>query len=209
MKVLIYGDSHSSMGWPIGDPSIPGVTFDQHYYGPLLCYTLGKKKWEVMDISLYNDVEDDGVCIFCFGEIDCRCHIKKHITEENTYQKIIDDMVLEYLETVKLNIEKTNKNPRVYIYNVVPPSKESDVSFVQPEFPFVGTDEERKSYTLYFNKKLKELCPKFGYGFFDIYDKYATPEGFLNRDLADLNVHIRDGYHLGEYIKQNIIPKND
>lgn len=209
MKVLIYGDSHSSMGWPIGDTSIPGVEFEQHYYGPLLCYTLGKKKWEVMDISLYNDVEDDGVCIFCFGEIDCRCHIKKHITEENTYQKIIDDMVLEYLETVKLNIEKTNKNPRVYIYNIVPPSKEADVSFAQPEFPFVGTDEERKSYTLYFNEKLKELCPKFGYEFFDVYNKYATEDGFLNRDLADLNVHIKDGFHLMEYIKENIISKND
>ena len=209
MKVLIYGDSHSSTGWPIGDTSMPGVTFDQHYYGPLLCYTLGKKKWEVMDISLYNDVENGDICIFCFGEIDCRCHIKKHITEENTYQKIIDDMVLEYLETVKLNIEKTGKDVRVYIYNVVPPAKESEVSFVQPEFPFVGTDDERKSYTLYFNEKLKELCPKFGYEFFDIYDKYATSEGFLNRDLADLNVHIRDGYYLGEYIKENIISKND
>lgn len=205
MNVLIYGDSHSSMGWPFGDISIPGVEFNQHYYGPLLCYTLGKKKWEVMDISLYNDINDGDVCIFCFGEIDCRCHIKKHITEDRSYQNIIDDMVLEYLETVKLNIEKAGKSVRVFIYNVVPPSIEAEVSYVQPEFPFVGSDEERKSYTLYFNEKLKELCPKFGYTFFDVYDKYATEDGFMNRKLADANVHVRDGSYLFEYIKENIL----
>jgi hypothetical protein len=193
------------MGWPFGDTSIPGVIFDQHYYGPLLCYTLGKKKWEVMDISLYNDINDGDVCIFCFGEIDCRCHIKKHITEENTYQNIIDSLVINYLETVRENIEKAGKKVSVFIYNVVPPSKESEVSYTQPEFPFDGTDEERKSYTLYFNKKLKELCPKFGYTFFDVYNKYTTKDGFLNRELADANVHIRDGQYLLQFIKENII----
>lgn len=205
MKVIVYGDSHSSMGWPFGDPDLLPLELTQHYYGPLLCYTLGKSQWQVMDISLYDDVEDGSVCIFCFGEIDCRCHVKKHITEENTYQKIIDNLVFNYLETVKLNIEKTGKKVTTYIYNVVPPSKETEVSAVQKEFPFVGTDEERRSYTLYFNQKLKEMCPDYGFKFFDVYDYYATPEGFLNRDLSDTNVHIRNGSYLTKFIKENII----
>lgn len=196
MKLIVYGDSHGSVGWP--------GYFIQHYYGPLLCYTLGTKKWQVMDISLFNDTEDGDVCVFCFGEIDCRCHIKKHITEEKTYEQIIDDLVFNYLETVKENIEKTGKKLITYIYNVTPPSKESDVAIKHPEFPFIGTDEERKSYTLYFNKKLKEMCPKYGFGFFDMYDYYVTEEGFLNRNLSDANVHIRDGVYINKFIEENI-----
>lgn len=196
MKLIVYGDSHGYSGWP-GE-------FIQHYYGPLLCYTIGTKKWQVMDISLYNDVEDDTVCIFCFGEIDCRCHIKKHITEKNTYEKIIDKIVFNYLETIKENVEKTGKKPIVYVYNVVPPSKESEVAINNEQFPFVGTDEERKLYTLYFNKKLKEMCPKYKFGFFDIYNHYVTEEGFLNRNLSDENVHIRDGFYIHKFIEENI-----
>jgi hypothetical protein len=199
MKIIVYGDSHGSVGWP-------GECL-QHYYGPLLCYTLGKKKFEVLNISIFEDIEDGDVGIFCFGEIDCRCHIKKHIEENNTYQQIIDDLVSNYLETVKLNVEKANKKMYVYIYNVVPPSREKDVNFNHPEFPFVGTDEERKDYTLYFNKKLKEECPKFSFEFFDIYEHYVDSEGFLRRDLADANIHIRDGYQLYKYIEDNIKPK--
>lgn len=57
----------------------------------------------------------------------------------------------------------------------------------------LGSDEERNTYVLYFNKRLKEKCIEYGFHFFDIYDHYTDEEGFLRRDLSDGNVHIGNG----------------
>ena len=67
----------------------------------------------------------------------------------------------------------------------------------------MGTDEERKQYTLYFNEKLKEKCLEKGYVFFDIYDKYTDENGFLRKDLSDGNVHIGNGVHISNFINDN------
>ena len=67
----------------------------------------------------------------------------------------------------------------------------------------MGTDEERKSYVLYFNEKIREKCIEKGYIFFDIYDKYTDENGFLRKELSDGNVHIRDGTYISKFITEN------
>ena len=66
----------------------------------------------------------------------------------------------------------------------------------------MGTDEERKSYVLYFNEKIKEKCIEKGYVFFNIYDKYEDENGFLKKELSDGNVHIKDGSHITNFINE-------
>lgn len=47
-------------------------------------------------------------------------------------------------------------NLKIYVcYNVVPPVQQYNTC-ENPEYPYLGTDEERKQYTLYFNEKLKK-----------------------------------------------------
>lgn len=139
-------------------------------------YTFGRLGINLLNIKKYNVLEND-IVIFCFGEIDCRNHVHKHITKDKTYEEVINEIVEKYFIAIKDNVCKYN-NLKVYIYNVVPPIKYINVYKNHP-FPYLGNDEERKKYYLYMNKKLKEYCNIYNYLFFDIYDNLCDKNGFL------------------------------
>jgi hypothetical protein len=118
---------------------------------------------------------------------------------------VIDIIVENYFEAIKLNITTSQlKLKNVCVYNVVPPVQRHN-THENPGQPYLGSDEERKSYVLYFNKKLKEKCVENNYIFFDVYDKYTDDNGFLRKDLSDGCVHISDGVHLTNFINENLI----
>ena len=171
--------------------------------GPVLCYSFGKEKLNRCDIRNFN-IQNGDTVVFCFGEIDCRCHVYKHINETTTYQYIIDNIVDNYFEAIKINIVTSElKLKNVCVYNIVPPIQRYN-THENPEYPYLGNDEERKEYTLYFNKKLKEKCAENNYIFFDIYDKYIDENGFLRKDLSDDNVHIRNGIYITNFINESL-----
>lgn len=59
-----------------------------NHLGPILCYSFGNQKMNRCNISCSENIRDNDSIVFCFGEIDCRCHIRKHITSENSYQQL-------------------------------------------------------------------------------------------------------------------------
>jgi len=193
MSIHTIGDSHSGYGWN-------GII--QHNLNALLCYSFGKDKLNRCDIRNFN-IKDGDTIIFCLGEIDCRCHVHKHITETTTYQDIINNIVDNYFEAIELNISISQiKLKNICVYNVVPPIQKYN-TVENPKYPFLGTDEERKQYVLYFNKKLKEKCIEKKYIFFDIYNKYIDENGYLKKNLSDGNVHIHNGIYIRNFIKEN------
>ena len=196
MVIHTFGDSHSFKGWT----NIPNVL--THHLGPKLCFSIGRDGINIKDG--YN-VNNGDTVIFCFGEIDCRCHIHKHITKGNNYKQIIDNIVNNYFIEIKKAVN-TFKNLNTFIYNVVPPIQRHNT----PEnlaYPYLGTDDERKEYVLYFNEKLKQKCIEYNFLFFDVYNNYIDSYGFLNKSLSDGNVHIRNGVYLKEFIKNNLSNK--
>ena len=96
MHIHTIGDSHSMQmhGWE-------GVI--NHHCGPILCYSFGMQKLDRIDIRNFN-INDGDTIIFSLGEIDCRCHIQKHISPNKTYQNIIDEIVNNYFEAIQLNV---------------------------------------------------------------------------------------------------------
>jgi hypothetical protein len=153
MSIHTIGDSHSVMGWS-------GVIY--HHLGPVLCYSFGKEKLNRCDIRKFN-IKDGDTIVFCLGEIDCRCHIHKHITETTSYQDIINNIVDNYFEAIELNVLVSQvKLKNICVYNIVPPVQKYNTQESQ-SYPFLGTDEERKQYVLYFNEKIKENCIKKKY----------------------------------------------
>jgi len=148
MSIHTIGDSHSYFGWS-------GII--SHHLGPILCYSFGKDKLNRCDIRNFN-IKDGDTIVFCLGEIDCRCHIHKHITYSITYDKIIDNIIDNYFQAIELNITNAQiKFKNICVYNVVPPIQKYN-TYENPDFPYLGSDEERKQYVLYFNKKLQEKC---------------------------------------------------
>lgn len=193
MVIHTFGDSHCSNGWG----GIPNL--ETHHLGPKLCFSIGRDGINIKDGY---DVKNGDTVIFCFGEIDCRFHIHRHITEDRNYKEVIDDIVNKYFIKVKDAVDMF-ENLQTVIYNVVPPVKKEDV-YQYPDHPHLGTDEERKGYVLYFNEKLKEKCIEYGFVFFDIYNKYIDSDGFLNKSLSDGTVHVGHGIFLRYFIDNNL-----
>jgi hypothetical protein len=193
MAIHTVGDSHSIEGWPYG--------VIKHWLGPILCYSFSKEKLGRCDIRKFNLKEND-VIVFCFGEIDCRCHIHKYVNENIRYEEVIDNMIDNYFEAIKLNLDLIQINIKVCVYNVVPPIQKFN-TWENPEYPFLGTDDERKNYVLYFNQKLKLKCEENGFIFFDIYYNYVDGNGFLRKDMSDNNVHIKEKSHVIDFILKN------
>lgn len=181
-RIHTFGDSHSLHGW--NDNII------KHHIGPVLCYSFGKDNLKKLDISNY-DIMDGDYVIFCFGEIDCRCHIHKHISVDTTYTKIIDNLTELYFDAIRINIDKIQINVRVCVYNVVPPVLKNAIKN-DPKYPLTGSDEDRKRYVEYFNNCLNKYCLKHNYIYFDIYDHYIDNKGFLKKELSDGSVHLKN-----------------
>ena len=193
------GDSHASnihSAWKIFENKIKS-----HHIGPCLAYSFGRDKLKRINLQKLGIQENDIVC-FCLGEIDVRCHIHKYINT-NTYKNIINNIIEMYIEAINENI-KTYKNIKVCIYNIIPPKYYIEGMEYNPDFPFLGTNEDRLQYTKYFNSKLKECCNTYNFIFIDIYNNYCDNNGFLDLHKSDNSVHIIDGNYLKHYL-ENIL----
>lgn len=208
-----YGDSHSTFygSWSegiVGDVKIPGIkienlTIKTNHLPGTLAFSFGRDKPKIV-----NNIKEKDILVFCFGEIDCRCHIHKYIPE---WKENIDDIIFNYFEAINKNV-KDIKDIKVCVYNVIPPIERElpeniwmNEYLIKEGVPALGSDEDRKKYTLYMNEKIKEYCKLYSFIYFDIYDKYAGNRGFLKKELSDDNCHIRDSIYIEEFIKTNLL----
>ena len=188
MKTFVIGDSHILNVWSF-------VVFQ--WLKGRTCYRFGKKN--LKDYNLNALIEQCGLTngdlvIFSVGEIDCSCHVGKYVSKTRSYQEVINDLIKNYFETVNLLVKDSGLKLYVYIYNVVPPSSKDYL--IDQNRPIVFPKEDRLKFCKYFNKRAKEQCAENGFGFFDVYDKYADQDGYLIEDLSDGFFHIRNGIHI-------------
>lgn len=198
MTIHTIGDSHCQFGWPSVQQKI--IT---HRIGPTLCYSFGKDPIGRCPIQTMGIQKGDTV-IFCLGEIDCRCHIHKYVQQGVYYINIIEEIVESYFRAISFLIDFLGLSlKQVGVYNAVPPVVKGTVP-ENPDYPYLGSDQDRLLYTRFFNYKCREKCLEYGYVFFDVYEKYADDDGFLKQDLSDGNVHIRDDRYIAEFITNQL-----
>jgi len=202
-KILhTYGDSHATHygGW--NEININGLTIKINHIPGKLMYSFGRD-----ELIVVNNVKDNDMVCFCFGEIDCRCHINKY---EPNWKNNIDGIVEKYFINIQKNVNKYN-NLIVFVYNIVPPlERELPENFWVEKgnhIPTLGTDIDRKKYTLYMNEMLLKYCDIYNYTFLNVYDKYVNNKGFLNIEYADNNCHIKNPIFIKEFLI-NFILKN-
>lgn len=207
-----FGDSHSCFGWiePMGGShQVPHHTsrtvgnITAHHLGPRLAYSVGRDGVNLLNITNHGIKPGDSV-VFSFGEIDCRSHVHKYVNNGGP-EEVIDNIVSGYINTVLKNIDLINMPIETYLYNVVPPPDPESSVRNNPQFPFLGTSEERLNYGNIFNNKLKQASHKHQLGFIDIRALYATSSGFLNKSMSDGSVHIHTSRPLHEYLKKHNI----
>jgi hypothetical protein len=203
VNIHTFGDSHATHygGW--GDINIDGLNIYTNHIIGKLAFSFGRDEMIVVNSS----VKENDVVVFCFGEIDCRCHINKY---EPNWKESIDEVVNSYITNVKRNVN--NRNIKTCVYNVVPPlERENTLNKWTEEWankhgvPATGTDEDRKRYSEYMNLKLKEACDVNGFVFLDVYDKYCDENRYLKRELSDTNCHVKNPIYISEFIKNNLL----
>lgn len=182
-RPIIYtmGDSHAWHCWL----NIDGVA--DHTVGPMTLYRFGDSK-----PILVKKIPDGVIICFCYGEIDCRCHVHKH----PPWEKTVEDLVKNYLDAIDKNVKDRNFAD-VWIFNVVPPPRRDHRVCHDKSFPFLGTDLERLRYVTRMNNLLGESK----YRFVDVYDHYCDEDGFMIHNKSDGHVHIKETRPLKVWIE--------
>jgi len=187
--IYIYGDSHAHF-------SFKNLTLPHYnlWRASITMHRVGRDNKIINFINADFLQNNNNIIIFAYGEVDCRCHIQRQIDMGRVEDEIINELVTNYIRTIKSNI--TAANVKVIIVGVIPPTKQTDYEGrhgpITHEFPFVGSDENRVRYTRKMNNLLEELANNNNYIYFNPYSYYTRDDGTLKYELSDLNVHLGD-----------------
>lgn len=215
MKKIVIGDSHSQLFsndpkfkrgmW--SDGSLENE-FDVRWMGPVTYWRLCRDQREFIDFTkdlrydpfpgmeISTFAKSESEILITLGEIDIRSNIMNH--NSGDYIKTIDMMsnrIHDYISSYKGGF-------KINICSIPPPIKELDCNSVNTEFPFVGTDEQRKNATIYFNNHLKKICDSTNSRYFDIYSIYEK-NGMLDPKKSDGIVHCIKTLELENKIKNH------
>ena len=191
MVIHTVGDSHSKDSFK--DTSNARI----HWLGPLTMRRVGYPE----DHSIVPfPVAPGDVVLFCFGEIDVRCHVKNLMNFGRSMDTVLKDMMVDRYVAKLVSLRSVFPNARLAVMSVVPPAyRESCVD--NKEVPFSGTDEERSSYTARLNELLKTACGLNGLEYLDSYSLYKDDKGMLPIDMMR-NTHIGNTKKLNEHLVQ-------
>lgn len=183
------GDSHASSKHGPWTFTLPGIQLSIHHLGPRLAHSFARDSDAMVNLAAMGVIPGDIVC-FCFGEIDCRCHVSKYAATgtDADIREVVDTLVAGYMRAIH---SVTSKVPgiRVMVLSITPTVPQHVPS---PGFVFVGTEAQRRAATKAFNAALAVQTQIYGYDFVDIHDKVCGPDGNLVPSLSDGNCHLRD-----------------
>jgi hypothetical protein len=156
-----------------------------------------------------HSVPKDGIIVSCFGEIDIRNHIHKHVELGRHEDDIIEELVSNYMKALIHN--RQNGYKYIAIMNIIPVTeyqfdietphiRKPTLESGSPEFLFLGTHSDRQRYTTKMNKSLQIHCISNHFGYLDIYTKHVNDQGFLKVDYSDGNCHLRCKHFLDEIL---------
>ena len=192
--LFLYGDSHTDRSFK--NIKIPHRNY---YQISITMFRIGRDNIIINFDSNHHNI--DSILCFVYGEVDCRCHIKRQVNMGRNEDDIINELVNNYFKTIKNNIIYYKK---VIVVGVIPPTMQSEYENIHGpithEFPFVGTDEDRVRYTMKVNKLLEELCNSNEYIYFNPYSYYTRDDGTLKFELSDTCGHLgNNSYFLEKF----------
>lgn len=188
--IFATGDSHAHHSFL----DIEGVTvFPPYGFQSVTMHKVGRDKLEFLDLKQAG-IPSDSTVIFLFGEVDCRCHVKRQIEEKGrTMEEVIDTLVDNYVDCIRKN-QILLPQLTIILASVVPPVRRLEYEALNGPlnngFPFVGTDAERSAFTRYMNNRLAQHAKANDWTFLDIHSEYADVDGMFRYELSDKCVHV-------------------
>jgi hypothetical protein len=196
--IHVFGDSHAMFPWQ----KVCGVSYNWTK-GTAFKFSEHKDSHINISESIFR-VRDNDFIIFSFGFLDCKSYIKPISKYFNIkWQDCIDTIAEDYISAIKANKNKIN-NLQIGILKI--PSfvkNRKDLGF-DSNYPTKCSNKERKTYTKYFNKKLKYFCDIEKYKFINFFDIYNDEDGYLEKIYTDkCNTHIEPYLGLQNYLLKN------
>ena len=186
-RINCIGDSHSSFFIGIIPQKTPAgkwlksASFAACRIGPFLAYNL-KEKIRKIEVAT-SQIPSGSNLMFCFGEIDCRAHLKEQAErQQRDLNEIISECVRRYFDVI---LYFKDKGYRMFVWNVIPPLEKID----SEEYPSYGSIVERSFITEKFNSCMQELCSQDGVTFVSIY-RHLLSSGKADPAYYNDNVHL-------------------
>ena len=196
--IYIFGDSHADFNFRNFSMSHSNKTEMS-----ITMHRIGRDNQIINFDSSMNDIQN--TFIFLYGEVDCRCHITRQLGQGRQLDEICLTLVDQYFKTISNNCQQYKK---IIICSITPPIRKKEYEDkhgpVTHEFPFLGTDAERVSYTKKMNQLLHNYCIKHNFIWVDTYPLYARDDGTLKWELSDGICHIKNNTYFLEQIMKNL-----
>jgi hypothetical protein len=191
--IYIYGDSHAHFSFK--NLNLPYTDLHQ---ASITMYRVGRDN-KIINFINTDFLQSNDIIILAYGEVDCRCHIQRQTDMGRNEDEIINELVTNYIRTIKNNITTAFATSNIILVGIIPPTTQADYELlngpITHEFPFVGTDNDRVRYTNKVNKLLETEAKKNNYIYFNPYSYYTRDDGTLKHELSDLLVHVGDNLH--------------
>jgi len=192
--IHIFGDSHglntlknlNTFNIPNNNKSSPSITM----------HRIGRDNI-IINFDKNNIKPNDTICLL-YGEVDCRCHVKKQVNLGRKENEVVESLVEDYFKTINNNVNtiENSNNIKVIIFGVIPTTRQHELEKINGpithEFPFVGTDEDRVRITNYMNILLEKYAINNNYYYFYPYDYCTNADGTLIFEMSDTIGHIND-----------------
>tara|TARA_Y100001938_G_C8006990_1_gene387868 strand:- start:297 stop:947 length:651 start_codon:yes stop_codon:yes gene_type:complete len=182
--IHFIGDSHASIfsGSDTMQPEWPNRSHDllpffrSYRIGPATAYNIENKR-NIIDEIINSTVNvDEDYVAFCFGEVDCRAHLKKQIDLQKRETKdIVLECVSRYFKTI---LHYSNLGVRCIAWGPVASHGKENPYTTGPSF---GTDEQRNEITQLFNEMLKSMCDEQGIKFLTAFYEMTTESNGLRK----------------------------
>jgi len=184
-NIFIYGDSHAHFGFK-------NMSCHNFYEPSITMFRVGRDN---KIIKFDNNIHtNQSIIVICYGEVDCRCHIKRQIDLGRNEDEIIEALVTNYFNAIKNSVAVYK---HIIVVGIIPPTKVENFEILHKGvYPFVGTNEERRRFTNKINELIRQKCGECGYMYFYPYDKYIDTDGYLHYELSDKNVHVGDNSNI-------------
>ena len=186
--IHVIGDSHvcffNGMDgitdmYPYAHKNLPFITYR---LGALLAYNFGEYGLG----AFLSAIPTTDIILLCFGEIDCRFHIKNQSIKQNeSIETIVANCVNRYVSAiVQLNLKH-----RICVWGPVAttPLEEKDSN---GQCPIKGDHLERNRITRLFNEYLASKASETGLLFFSIFNDLLLADGATNPFYYADSIHL-------------------